>query len=105
MDISESAKPRNETIECPFCRKGQISITVIPDYISWNVSRIASGSKRTKFIHDSQTTVNNKCPECGKSKQEIKEALERGGKIASYEEQLKRLKNAGLPTTIETKPR
>ncbi len=104
MEISESSRPRNEIVECPFCRKGRVSVTFVPAYISWNVSRIASGAKRTKFVHDAKTIVNGKCPECGKSKQEIKEVLE-SGKPASHEEQIKRLKDAGLPTKFESSVR
>jgi len=102
--ISEKISPREETVECPFCKEGRISIMFIPAYISWNVSRIAAGSKRTKFVHDQQTIVHGKCPKCGKAKQEIKDALERG-KVASHEEQIKRIKESGLPTRIEAKPR
>jgi hypothetical protein len=100
-EISGKIEPKDEVIGCPFCDAGNVNVTFVPSCFSWNVSRIAAGSKRSKFIHDPQTIVHNKCPNCGKSKSEIKEALERGGKAPSHEEQLKRLKESGLPTKIE----
>ncbi len=69
--------------------------------MSWHVNRIAAGSKRTRFIHDPQTIVHNSCPACGKSKSEMKEMLERGGKQMSPNKQLERLKQAGLPTKLD----
>lgn len=86
-------------IDCPLCGKTKISVTFIAGYMSWNVSRIASGAKRTPYFHDPKIKVNTPCRECKASKSEIKEALEKGKKL-SYEERLKRIKEAGLPTQL-----
>jgi len=102
--VSERYRETEEKDDCPLCKKGKIEYTYIHAYISWRVSSISAGSKRTKFHHDPKYKVHNKCPECGKSRTEIKEALERGTtKIVTHEERLKRLIAAGVPTRIEHK--
>ena len=54
--------------------------------------------------HPEKVEVHNKCPECGKSKKELKEVIAKGeGKQLSHEERLKRLRGAGLPTRIESR--
>lgn len=99
--VSEQYKETEEIIDCPFCKKAKINVTYVHPYTSWSVSSISAGSKRTKFYHDEKYKVQNKCPDCGKSKQEIKEALERGTtKQLSHGEMIKRLKDAGIPTRI-----
>lgn len=50
--------------------------------------------------HPEKIIVYERCPNCGKSKKEIKELLESGGITKSHEERLKRLREAGLPTKI-----
>ncbi|MCD6496602.1 MAG: hypothetical protein J7K54_04995 [Candidatus Aenigmarchaeota archaeon] len=99
---SEQYRETEEVVDCPFCKKGKINVTYVHPYVSWNVSRIAAGAKRTRFYHDEKYKVHNKCPVCGRSRQEIREALESGTtKSVSHEERLKRLREAGLPTRIE----
>ena len=100
---SEKYTEKIEDVDCPFCGKAKIRATFIPGYMSWNTSRIAAGAKRTRYFHDPKITVRGKCPECGKSSEEIKEALESGGKIKTHEERLKRLQESGLPTKIVAK--
>lgn len=98
--VTERYREIQETVECPFCKKARIDVAYIPAYISWNVSRISVGAKRTKFYHEPKYKIHSKCPECGKSAREIKQVLESGGITKSHEERLKRLREAGLPTKI-----
>jgi endogenous inhibitor of DNA gyrase (YacG/DUF329 family) len=100
---SEKYSEQIEDVDCPFCGKAKVRVTFIPGYMSWSVSRIAAGAKRTRYFHDPRIKVHGKCPNCGKSNEEIKEALESGGKLISHEERLKRLREAGLPTQIVNK--
>jgi len=94
---TERYKEEQRTIECPFCGKGKIDVTYVYPYMSWNVSRISAKSKRTKFYHDERYEVHEKCPECGKSRKEIKEALEQGHtKRLSHEDRIKLWKKRGL---------
>jgi rubredoxin len=89
-------------VGCPICKKAKIRVAFVSGWMEWKVSRIAAGAKRTPFFHDPKIKVHSKCPECKASREEIKEALERGGKKMSHEERLKRIKEAGLPTVIES---
>jgi hypothetical protein len=95
---SEKYSEKNEEIDCPYCKKVKIGVTYIPGYKSWTKSSIAAGSKLTAYYHDPKYKVESKCPSCGKSAKEIKEALENGGKPPkTLEERLKRLQACGLP--------
>ena len=92
----------NLYISCPFCKKGTISVTTTSEYYSYSISRISAKSERIPRYHKPIIEVHSKCPECGKSKNEIKEALERGFmKEIPHEERLKRIRDSGLPTRIE----
>lgn len=96
-------KEKIATVECPFCKKGKVDVTFIEGYVSWNVSRIASGSKRTKYFHEPRIKIHSKCSNCGKSKTEIKDALETGKIGMTHEERIAMLKKRGLPLRIESK--
>ncbi|MEM7815908.1 MAG: hypothetical protein QXN71_02195, partial [Candidatus Aenigmatarchaeota archaeon] len=68
----------------------------------WKVSRIASGSKRTRFFHEPKTRVHSNCPNCKATKQEIRDIIEKGvTQKQSHEERIKRIRETGLPTVIE----
>jgi len=100
------ATPKNETIECPFCKKSKIDVTTIPEYYSYHTARAFGKVKRIPVMHPEKTEVHNSCPDCKASKKEIKEVLEKGTtQELSHEERLKRLKEAGLPARIESKDR
>lgn len=101
--VTERYRENQETVECPFCKEAKIDVAYIPAYISWNVSRISAGAKRTRFYHEPKYKVHSKCPKCGKSAREIKQVLESGGITRSHEECLKRLREAGLALRIATK--
>jgi len=100
--MSDIATPKNEVIKCPFCKKGKIDITIIPEYYSYHSARAFGKVKRIPVVHPEKIEVHSKCSVCKKSKKEIKEAIERGSiKQISHEERIKRLKKQGLPTKIE----
>lgn len=99
---SENYSESIEEVECPFCHRTKITVSFIAGYMTWNVSSISAGSKRTPYFHDPKIKVHGKCPNCGASAQEIKDILKRGGKIETHEERLKRLKESGIPTSVTT---
>lgn len=91
-------------IECPFCHKGKIMMHHIEGCLQGSKSSIAAGSKTTYHRRPDKYYVQSKCPKCGKTTKEIEKALETGiTKELSHEKRLKRLKESGLPTKIETK--
>ena len=103
---SEKYKESVEDVDCPFCGNAKIRVSYIEGYMSWKVSRISAGAKRTRYFHDPKIMVYGKCPACGKGAKEIKEVLESGGmKPKTHEERLKRFQDMGLPTKIVSEKR
>jgi len=93
-------------IECPFCHKGKVMMHHTEGCLQGRKSSIAAGSKITYHMRPDKYKVQSKCPNCGKTAKEIEKALETGiTKELTHEERLKRLKEAGLPTKIESKRR
>lgn len=99
---SESRQESIEDVDCPICKQAKVRVSFVAGYMTWHVSSIAAGSKRTPYFHDPRVRVQSSCPACKATRQEIKDALERGGQKASHEERLRRIREAGLPTVIET---
>lgn len=99
---SERYRESIEEVPCPACGKGRIRVSFVAGYMSWNVSRISAGARRTRYYHDPKVRVHESCPACGARKAEIREILERGGKRVSHEERMRRLRESGLPSRIET---
>lgn len=81
-------------VQCPLCGKAEVRVTYVAGYMTWSVSRIAAGSKRTPYFHDPKIRVRGACPACRAPASEIKDVLERGGKKTSHEDRLKRLRDA-----------
>ena len=100
---SQSYQETIEDVDCPICKEAKVRVSFVAGYMTWSVSRIAAGSKRTPYFHDPRIRPQSSCPSCKATRQEIKEALERGGQKASHEERLRRIQESGLPTVIETK--
>lgn len=101
--MSDMVVPQNETINCPFCNKGKIDITIIPEHYSYHSARAFGKVKKIPVVHPEHIEIHFKCPKCGKSKKELKEVIEKGTiKQLSHEERLKRLRESGLPTQIES---
>lgn len=83
--------------ECPFCKEGKINVIRKPSIIKLTSSRSAAGTKRKAYrTPEGFEVTSEKCPVCGKSRQELKHALE-SGVPPSKEEMIKRAKEAGLP--------
>jgi len=101
--MSEIAIPKQEEIDCPFCKRGKIHITVIPEHYNTNVARAFGKTKRIPVYNPERLIVNNACPSCGKSKGEIKEILESGKKIMTHEERIAMFKKRGLPLVLGSK--
>ncbi|MFH1473849.1 MAG: hypothetical protein ABIE55_03045 [Candidatus Aenigmatarchaeota archaeon] len=85
-------------IECPFCKKGEISVHYRPSMRRFSSSSSASAGTKRKayFTPEKHTVLSEKCPNCGKSKKEIERALKEGPRM-SHEEIIRRAKAAGLP--------
>lgn len=91
----------NKEIECPFCKKGKINVTIKSEYYSYHTSHISAKNQKIPVYHPERIEVNSSCPNCGKSKAEIKEAIKQGTLGLSHEDRVKRLRDAGIPTRIE----
>jgi len=90
-----------EEQKCPICKEGIITVITKSEYYSYHSARAFNKVKRIPVHHPEKIEIENKCPNCGASKQDIKDALEHGKQIP-HEEKLKRSKKAGMPTVIET---
>jgi hypothetical protein len=99
---SQSYQETIEDVDCPICKKAKVRVSFVAGYMTWSVSRIAAGSKRTPYFHDPKVRPQSGCPACKATRKEIKDALERGRSHVSHEERLRRIREAGLPTVIET---
>jgi hypothetical protein len=93
-------KPQEALIECPFCGKESIKVLRIPFVKQVKSSQCRAGGKNTR-IQKSGEDILSGCSECGKSKEEVIAALEGNDKKMTDEQKLKRLREAGLPTTME----
>jgi len=87
--------------KCPFCNIGEITISYVPSSVrfkkgSWGGSR--PGAIRSQ---EHSSIQEDKCPNCGKTKREIQAKLD-GEMVVSTEERIKRLRDSGLPTQIES---
>jgi heterodisulfide reductase subunit B len=95
-------KPQEALIECPFCEKMTIRVLRIPFIKQTITSKCRAGGRNTKYQREKDEVLSG-CSECGKSKKEVEEALETSAKEITPEKLKKRLKEAGLPTVIESK--
>jgi len=103
--IMTRARPvfQKKTVKCPFCRKGDIEVTMTLDWYSEGRAHSAGRSATIPQYYPEGTEVHNKCANCGKSKKELKETIERGqSRKPAHKELLERLRRAGLPTVIES---
>lgn len=90
-----------ETIKCPFCGKGDIEITKTSEYYTTSYARAFGKVKGIPVVHPERIEIHNKCPNCGKSKKDLKEVIERGKtKVLSHKERIAMLKKRGLPLVI-----
>lgn len=96
-------RPQKIVLECPFCHKPTIDVLYTPGFVTTRQTRsAAAGTKPVRFRTSDKYEFLSGCLNCGKSKKEVKEAYE-GKKRLSHEERLRRLRESGLPTIIETK--
>lgn len=88
--------PEVLTEECPFCKQKTIKTMHKEETFSAKRTRCRAG-RSTKNIKNPEKyeILVEKCPNCGKTKKEIENAL-KYGKEPSREEVLKRLREAGL---------
>lgn len=98
-EIPEYSTRITKEISCPFC-KAKIPVLFKPSMLRFHVSRVAA--KTTRVPHRTQEKYEilvDKCPNCGKSKKDIENALKHGKEL-SNEEIIRRIKEAGLPLRI-----
>ena len=96
------AKPEmiDEKIKCPFCKKGDIDIVRTLDWYSEGRAHSAGRSAMIPHYHPEKVEIRNKCPECGKSKSDIRYAMEHGTP-EEHKAVVERMKKSGLPTQLE----
>jgi len=99
-----TSTPEDKEIDCPLCGKTKINVTITPQHYTYSTARAFGKVKRIPVVHPERIQIHSKCSNCNASKQNIKDALESGtiGK-QSHKDLLKRLKESGLPTKIESK--
>jgi sarcosine oxidase delta subunit len=86
-------------IKCPFCENGDITTLYTPGMMITKYGRASSNKKAINYFKDEKyEIVSEKCPNCGKSKKEIENALKHG-KEPSHDEVIRRLREAGLDPT------
>ncbi|MFZ3077749.1 MAG: hypothetical protein WA139_04795 [Candidatus Aenigmatarchaeota archaeon] len=84
------------TMDCPFCEKAKIKVRYRPSITI--KKRTVSGTYGTKYnsiTNKEAYDVMEDCPNCGKTKEEIKKRLIEG-KPVNREAILKRMKEAGI---------
>ncbi len=83
-------------MDCPFCEKAKVKVRHIPSIIMKKRSKTASMGSRYNY-HQSKEIydVLEDCPNCGKTKEEIKKRLIEG-KPMDREAVLKRMREMGL---------
>ncbi|MFC1560870.1 hypothetical protein ACFL4V_00165 [Candidatus Latescibacterota bacterium] len=92
----------DRTIKCPFCGAETIKVFRRPPRLEHNTSSISAGKKTTYYRVPESYEYLSGCSECGKTKNQVKKAYETGvTKEHSHDDRLKRLREAGLPTTIK----
>ena len=94
--------PSEMIIQCPFCGKDTITILHIPFVSNTFTSKCRAGGKITNIQKERHNVISG-CSGCGKSLKEVEKALNSGKtKEVSHEERLKRIRESGLPTIIES---
>jgi len=93
-------------IQCPFCGKIGVKAFHKPSHLEPKVSHISAGKKTTYYRVPESYDIMSGCPHCGKSSAAIQKVFDTGIlKELSHEERLRRLQNAGLPTTVKAENR
>ncbi len=82
--------------ECPYCKQKTINVMHKEGSFSAERTRCRAG-RSTKYVKhpDKFKILIEKCPNCGKSKKEIEQAMKHGKEL-SNDEVLTRLREAGL---------
>ena len=88
-------------IHCPFCKQLTIKMLHQPFVARKSMTKSRFGAGGPVYTKE-RTEVLSGCEACGKSLKEVDEALN-NPKSVSHEERLKRLREAGLPTKIESR--
>ncbi|MCK4335788.1 MAG: hypothetical protein KAW40_03625 [Candidatus Aenigmarchaeota archaeon] len=99
--VGDKSTIEKSTVKCPFCQKGDIDITEYSAYYSNTYARAFGKVKKIPLYHEGHIEVHNKCSNCGKSKSELKEVIEKGKtKVMTHEERIAMYKKRGLPLVI-----
>ena len=89
-------------IECPFCGKVGVRAFHKPSHLEGKRTHISAGTKTRHYRVPESYDVLSGCPHCGKAREQIERAFETGlTRDVTHEERLRRLRAAGLPTTVQ----
>jgi len=89
---------------CPFCEQEVLEILWWPSHKAANVSRSAVAKSTTWGRKaEGHVLLSEKCPNCGKTKQDIENAWKMGfiNKKVDYKKRLEELKKMGLSGVIK----
>ncbi len=102
-DMNGIGVGRAETreLECPFCKKGKVKVVFKESYIQANASSISAGKKYTYQKIPEKWVIKENCPACGAKKKDIQDVYDGKRRPETKEERIRRIKEPGLPTTIE----
>ena len=90
--------PEEKTITCPFCKEGQIKCFYWPRRLIVKYSKANSRKVPVKFVKEEEyKIISEKCPVCGKTKEELDVAFGHTEKSLSASEAAKRAQASGLP--------
>lgn len=87
-------------LTCPFCKEGKIEgihFTSVKKYVSGPYG----GGKNKVIQSEDSLHVTTDCPKCGAKAEKIRSEFNKERQV-SHEERLKRLRDSGLPTVIES---
>ena len=102
-NLNDMWESGDRTIKCPFCGAETIKVFRRPPRLEHRTSHISSGSKTKYYKVPESYDYLSGCTACGKTKKEVEIAYETGiTKEKTHEERLKRIKEAGLPTVVES---
>jgi hypothetical protein len=104
--MTYESKTQKLAMACPFCKAETIQTMQFP---AMKVSKICRGggvNKMASYNRGARIEIVSGCSACGKTLKEVREAFESGyTRNVSHAERLKRLQEAGLPTTIVSERR
>lgn len=92
------------TFKCPFCKDAEITAVYFPPVPQRRKGPWGGHKPDLSWSAESLIIQIKRCPTCGKAANEIKKAYLKGdAKKMSHKDRIRRLREAGLSTVIESK--